>query len=95
MLNKQLEPNLLNFFDCRQAETCPVFFETVEIPFRYNIVEAIKRWVVENLKGRFYIGKSFSLDNETNSIETVLKIGFEDPKEASYFILACPFLKYK
>jgi len=30
-----------------------------------------------------------------NKIETVLRAGFEDPKELSYFVLACPLLKYK
>jgi len=47
-------------------------------------------WVHDNLKGRYYIGSTID-----QNYKTVLKIGFEEPKELSYFMLACPLLKYK
>lgn len=48
------------------------------------------------MKGRFYVGNSLTLkkDNEAKTVHTVLKVGFEEPKELSYFTLACPLLKY-
>tara|TARA_B110000211_G_C13965820_1_gene502729 strand:- start:578 stop:754 length:177 start_codon:yes stop_codon:yes gene_type:complete len=56
----------------------------------YNLTEAMSNWVNDNLKGRFYIGSTI----DTN-YKSTLKIGFEEPKELSYFMLACPLLKYK
>lgn len=95
MFSKTLEPNPLNLFDCRKTNTCPDFFETVNMPFRYNLQDAVEKWVVEHLKGRYFIGRNFTINENTNDIDKTIMIGFEDPKEASYFILACPFLKYK
>ena len=48
---------------------------------------------LKNLKSRFFIGKKVALDKE-NAVATMINLGFEDPKELSYFMLACPHLKY-
>lgn len=62
---------------------------------RYNLELTISKWILDNLKGRFYIGNALTIQTkETKSIAKVLKIGFENPKELSYFTLACPHLKY-
>ena len=90
---KLKEPNPLNFYGLRQVDILPQHFEVVTTPMTYNINESIAAWIKRNLKGRFYIGKGIVTVN--NQIETVIKIGFEDPKEASYFTLACPHLKYR
>lgn len=87
------KPNPLNFLNLRKLEVPPPYFEYVSISLRYNLEDALSLWITENLKGRYYIGKSVDLID--NSIETVLKIGFENPKELSFFTLACPLLKYK
>lgn len=87
-------PNPLNFFDLRKSKIPPPYFQYINIPLRYNLQESISKWIYENQKGRFYVGRSVGTTVD-NSINTVLKIGFEDPKELSYFTLACPHLKYK
>ena len=69
----------------------PQHFELVTMPLTYNINESIATWIIRNLKGRFYIGRGVVANNQ---LEPVIKIGFEDHKEASYFTLACPHLKY-
>lgn len=71
---------------------CP-HFEFIYIPMKYNLEQSVIKWITENLKGRFYIGKSVTLKND-GQIDTVLKVGFEEAKECSYFTLACPHLKY-
>lgn len=93
---KLKEPNPLNFYGLRQLESLPPHFEVIVVPMTYNLKESLVNWVLSNLKGRFYVGKSVEISNRvaTQSLDTVLKIGFEDPKEASYFMLACPHLKY-
>ena len=89
---KQKDPNPLNIFEARQTNILPPHFDVLTQPMMYNLQESITRWIYDNTKGRFYIGRGVVLRD--NQIETVLKIGFEDPKESSYFALACPHLKY-
>ena len=60
---------------------------------KYNLEASVSKWITENLKGKFYIGKSVAITDE-GQISLVLKIGFEEAKECSYFTLACPHLKY-
>jgi hypothetical protein len=86
------EPNPLNFFNVRKVNILPPHFEVVVQPMMYNLEDSVGRWIKTHLKGRYFVGKGVALQN--SSIETVYKIGFEDPKEASYFMLACPHLKY-
>jgi len=52
------------------------------------------KWIHDNLKGRYYIGRTLKIDPIDRGIAEVLNIGFEEPKELSYFTLACPHLKY-
>ena len=95
-LLKQKEPNHLNFFGIRRAKVPPPYFEYIQLPQRYNLEKSIVKWVETNMKGRFYVGNSLTLkkDSDTKMVHTVLKVGFEEPKELSYFTLACPLLKY-
>ena len=95
MLLKLKEPNHLNFFEIRKAKHPLPYFEYIQIPTKYNLEISISKWIYDNLKGRFYIGSALTVQTkETKSIAKVLKIGFENPKELSYFTLACPYLKY-
>ena len=61
---------------------------------RYNLEQAIQNWIELKLKKRYFLGKTIGLTTE-DKVEQVLRVGFEDPKELSYFVLACPHLKYK
>lgn len=90
---KLKEPNPLTFFDLRQLKVAPAHFEYITIPVKYNLEQSVARWIEKHQKGRFYVGMSTALD-QSNQIQKVLKIGFENHKELSYFTLACPFLKY-
>ena len=88
------EPNPLDFLGIRRLNIPPDHFEYILLPYVYNIEQSIEKWIVENLKGRFYVGKSLSI-NDNNQIDRVFKVGFEEHKELTYFTLACPLLKYK
>lgn len=87
------KPNVYNVFDMRRCDFPPEHFDYSVIHFTYNLKDALTKWIETNCKGRYYLGKSISLDAERSVIENVC-IGFEDPKELSYFMLACPYLKY-
>ena len=73
----------------------PPWFEYISIPYTYNIEESLNKWIRKNLKGRYYVGVTVDIKTETDKVETLLKVGFEDSKEMSFFMLACPLLKYK
>lgn len=90
--NKKINP--LNVFGVRQVKSAPPHFEYVNLPMTYNIEGSITKWVQNNLKHRFYIGKNVTLD-DSNKLVQVLTVGFEEPKDMSFFMLACPHLKYK
>lgn len=92
-VHKFKDPNPLNFYKLRRLKLLPRHFDFITVELTYNIESGFVNWIEENLKSRYYIGKSFSIDK--SQIGAVLKIGFEDPKELSYFVLACPHLKYK
>lgn len=87
------EPNPLNFFELRKLKVPPEHFEYILIPMKYNLEDALVRWIEDHLKGRFFVGKALSIDSN-KQVEITLKVGFEDHKELSYFTLACPHLKY-
>ena len=42
---------------------------------------------------RYHIGKTMVLDSK-NQYKNQMRIGFENERELSYFMLACPHLKY-
>ena len=96
-MKKQLtikKPNRLDFFGVRTPNNPPPHFEYIHIPMRYNLDQTIGKWIKSHLKGRFYIGRGIHVDT-SNTMSESLKVGFEEPKELSYFTLACPHLKYK
>ena len=91
---KNKTPNPLNVFEVRQTKSAPPHFEYVNLAMVYNIEGTIVKWVNNNLKHRFYVGKNVTLDGD-NKLTQVLTVGFEETKDMSFFMLACPHLKYK
>lgn len=89
-----LKVNPLNLFSVRRAPVPPSHYEYADIPMSYNMNDALDKWIETHLKGRYFIGKSVVLNFE-NKIDYSVRVGFEDSKELSYFMLACPLLKYK
>lgn len=84
--------NPLNVLGCREVSDPPPHFHYVLIDIKYNLIQSIKDWIQENLHHRYYIGETLVLEN--NQYTNRLKIGFEEPKESSFFLLACSHLKY-
>tara|TARA_B100000683_G_scaffold54875_1_gene52524 strand:- start:2618 stop:2902 length:285 start_codon:yes stop_codon:yes gene_type:complete len=83
-----------DFFDIRRLKFQPKHLSVIDLPSVYNMEKAMSKWIESHLKKRYFIGKTVGLTKE-NKVESVLRVGFEDPKELSYFVLACPLLKYK
>ncbi len=83
-----------NLFKIRRLSHQPPHLETIDLAYTYNIEKALEKWIEANLKKRYFLSKSVGVTSE-NKIDNIVRVGFEDPKELSYFVLACPFLKYK
>ncbi len=90
---KEKPINVLDLLQARQLSTAPPHFEYIDIPVTYNLEDTLIKWIKSHLKNRFYVGKKLTLSKQ-NDKTVCLSIGFEDNKEMSYFMLACPHLKY-
>lgn len=92
MALKYGKPNPLNLLDLRRVRfPARHFHYTTLTRFNPNKNISVDYWIYHNLNGRYYIGQSIILDN-TNTLSYVTKIGFEEEKELSFFLLACPEL---
>jgi hypothetical protein len=52
----------------------------------------IETWVRTRLKGRYSIARLPSIDKDGH-LKTATFVAFEDQKELTYFMLACPHLR--
>ena len=90
---KNKKPNPLNVFNIRKVKTAVPCFEYVNLPISYNLEGALDNWINSNLRNRYYIGRKITLDND-NKLKQIITVGFEENRDMSYFMLACPHLKY-
>jgi hypothetical protein len=88
MAIKNGKPNPLNFLDLRRVHFPARHFHFTTLE-KYNptLVKKIDEWIYSNLNGRYYVGQDIALDR-TNTIVYVTKIGFEQEKEISFFLLS-------
>jgi hypothetical protein len=76
-----------NIFGLRKVNSCPPHFKTITVPYKWNTSGDVETWIYENLSGRYYIGKTVKLDADS-TLQTVILIGFENHKEATFFLLS-------
>lgn len=87
-----LKINPLNVLDIREVDVPPEYFTYIFIDLKHQTIKQIRNWIIANLKHRFYFKEALDLD-QNNQFQIRLKIGFEESKEASFFLIACPYLK--
>lgn len=75
----------------RKLKTIPPHFLKARIS-ESEIFEGLEDWVKSKLKGRYCLGKQPSID-KSGTLRSTYYIGFEDQKELTYFMLACPMLR--
>lgn len=91
MALKNGKVNELNVLGLRKVNFPARHFHYTFLPKSLPIFQkSIDNWIYNNLNGRYYIGTSFGLENNNFTYQT--KIGFEQEKELSFFLLSCPFL---
>ena len=74
----------------REVDFLPIHFSSTEINERY--ASKIVQWVRNKLTGRFTICRTPKIDADSKLRPTTV-IGFEDEKELTYFMLACPYTR--
>jgi len=52
----------------------------------------LENWIRTRLKGRYAIAKQPTIDKDGH-LKTATFVAFEDQKELTYFMLACPHLR--
>lgn len=83
--------NPLNILDQREVEVPPPLFHYITLETNTSEIINIRDWIFQKLKHRYYIGETLILDND-NQFQKKIKIGFEDAKELSFFLLSCSLL---
>lgn len=83
--------NPLDVLKQRKLKTIPPHFSKMRIS-ETEIFEGVEDWVKIRLKGRYCIAKQPGIDSN-GSLKSTFFVGFEDQKELTYFMLACPLLR--
>jgi len=88
MAIKNGKPNPLNFLDLRRVDFPARHFHfTTILKYSPSSVKKMDDWIFTNLNGRYYIGQGIDLDHN-NSVVYITKLGFEQEKEMSFFLLS-------
>jgi hypothetical protein len=83
--------NPLNVLGFRHVNWIPKHFHTVYVELGCD-APTIKRWIFNNLNSRFGVEIELMVTENNHMTESV-KIGFEDPREMTLFMLTCPYLE--
>lgn len=86
-----MELNPLNVLKKRKLSYIPAHFKKIKIADKDFFSNPFEDWVNFNLSGRYSICEIPS--NLEGRLTLSTYIAFEDQKELTYFILACPFLR--
>ncbi len=84
--------NPLEVLKIRKVATMPPHFSCIKLSDT-ELFNGVEDWVKIKLKGRYTIFKNPYYDKDSNTLKSSAHIGFEDPAELTYFMLACPHLR--
>lgn len=81
-MNKKLNP-----LDILGLRVVPFFTPDHFYTATVNYDHRLTHWINEQLAGRYFLQVDYS-----QRIGTVVHLGFEDPKELTMLMLACPYI---
>ena len=84
--------NPLDVLNRRELKVLPPHFSKIKISDGDLFDNKIKNWISTKLKGRYCIIKTPAIDPGGN-LKSATFVAFEDQKELTYFMLACPHLR--
>jgi hypothetical protein len=83
--------NPLDVLNQRKLNFIPVHFAKTKLHYLGEANE-IEDWILKKLKGRYAYVKAPDIDKDGH-LKTATFVAFEDQKEITYFMLACPYLR--
>ena len=86
-----IDLNPIDVLKKREVTFLPVHFSKIKID-RMMFDQEIANWIKSKLKGRYFLGSVADIGKD-NKVKIFLSIAFEDQKELTYFMLACPFYR--
>lgn len=89
-----IELNALDVLNQRKVDFMPPQFSKMKVSETEWHEPSIEEWIKTKLKGRFYYQKNPGIGTD-GRVKSSLYVGFEDHKELTYFMLACPHLRRK
>ena len=84
--------NPLDILGKRKVEFMPIHFVKTKLNLAELISDTIIDWIETKLNGRFAVSHEPTVDSD-GKLVTATFIGFENQKELTYFLLACPYLR--
>jgi len=87
-----IELNPLNVIKKRKLKILPKHFSKIKIN-EFDLHQGkLENWITSKLSGRYSIVRIPTVD-ENNSLVINAFVGFEQHKELTYFVLACPHFR--
>jgi len=87
-----LEINELDVISKRKLEFIPAHFVKIKISDKDFHDGKIEEWIKNRLKNRYAFTNCPSIDNQ-GRLKVATYVAFEDQKELTYFMLACPHFR--
>jgi hypothetical protein len=85
--------NPLDVLKQREVKTLPPHFAKCKLPDDLSLInEKFISWIRTKLKGRFCVTRVPCID-ESGHLKSSSIVAFENQKELTYFMLACPYLR--
>lgn len=84
--------NPIDVLKQRQLKTLPPHFSKIKISDSEFFDTGIATWIENRLKGRFSIVRMPGIDKD-GKLKSATFVAFEEQKELTYFMLACPHLR--
>lgn len=84
--------NPIDVLKKRKVSYLPVHFSKIKVSDGDLFGDSMQDWIQNKLIGRYAIVRAPSLDSDGN-LKTATFVAFEDQKELTYFMLACPHIR--
>lgn len=86
--------NPLTVLGVRTLSWIPPHFSKVAVTVsEWQGEEKVRDWIERKLTGRYSVVSSPATESSTGKLKISTFVGFEDEKELTYFMLACPHIR--
>lgn len=88
-----IDLNPLDILDARKLDFLPNHFAKVSISDIWALDDDdVENWIRNHSTGRYAIER-YPSSNKSEALRSTTFVGFEEEKELTYFMLACPYFR--